>query len=206
MKSWAPSEPSQKKILIHIYLPGRCIAQVNVVPGSPIRELRSVLRSDRITFLFNGILLSDSNSFDFYGIREQDFLLALPIPPEAAYTSGWISLSQDTESFKERLECLLNRGTASEVARIRDQQFTKIERRPRTFRRLTASCQGGLEFPPPETQSSAMVIARSDDAPSVAPLPILWSEPAANVMVAPGQNLGLVKDDQFVSDREAETV
>jgi hypothetical protein len=206
MSSSCRSSVPQTKILIHIYLPGRCIAQVNVVPSLPIREIQSILRSDRVTLIFNGIVLSPSNSFDFYGIRERDFLVAVPTSPDPAFTSRWISLSQDTESFRERLECLLNQGTAMEAARLRDFQFTKIERRPRTFRKFTANCQGALDFPPAENPSHCSVVAGKGQAPSVAPLPIFWSEPRSGIIVAPGQKLDMVKDDQFVSDREAETL
>jgi hypothetical protein len=125
-------------------------------------------------FIYNGQVLGDSMTFRSYRIKEKDTLVVVPGGPSGTEADRWLSLTQDEEGFHEKVQFILREDTAREAARIRDVLMTKMERKPRPFRRL---CTAVMAMPLP-TVAGKKIDLNIDYAqleePSIDPLPIFW--------------------------------
>jgi hypothetical protein len=193
---------STLKISLHVYFPGRCVAQVSVVATAQIQELRRLPHSDSVTFVCNGVHLLDNQTFGFYDLRPKDIIVALPCTPDNRDVPKWIALTHDSDAFGERIACIINQDISREAGRLRDFQLTKMERRPRTFRKLVANA--GRKSPPPGRILETTVIAPQPDSPSRDPLPVGWAPARGQLIV--GSPALLVKDEQMVGIRCGESI
>jgi hypothetical protein len=126
-------------------------------------------------FIFNGLELLEGMTFDFYGIRDGDSIIALPREQQSIVrTTQWIAMTRDIENFNEALKWMLNPKTSAEASRIRDLHLMKAEQRPRMLMRLCATIDEDDE----SSRSSCppTVIAPPPDAPAREPLPVDWAE------------------------------
>jgi hypothetical protein len=155
-----------------VYFPGRFLLRVSVSPTARVSYLRSLIRDSTSSFVYNGVLLNDAMTFSFYRIRELETIVVVPIPTEI---EKWAQLTQDADAFQERIQFILNEETARETARIRDLMLTKLERRPRPFRRLCASLDSWPSRSPSPTDGNPLQIHYPRaDGPSCDPLPAAW--------------------------------
>jgi hypothetical protein len=60
-----------------------------------------------------------------------------------------------------------------------------------------------MQLKPP---SQSLVIGGKVREPSVAPLPTLWNVVGAETLSGADDGMRIVKEDQFVSDRDVETI
>jgi hypothetical protein len=160
-------------VSLHVYCPGRCVAKVNVRPGARIQELHRLIPGDAVTFVSNGVVLVEKQTFSFYGIRERDIIVSVPCQPTDREMAKWIDLTRDCEAFSERIASIIDQGTSREAGRIRDFQITRMERKPRTFRRLTNNCQRPL-LPLRPQKAFRTILPERADGPSIEPLPVFW--------------------------------
>jgi hypothetical protein len=144
--------------------------------GAQISVLRSIWPTTEMRWVFNGTELNETLTFEFYGIREWDPIIAIPIDrgDSVAITNRWISLTRDSDVVLESIRAASDPKTCGEVARLRDLRLSRGEARPkRTVKILedyfcpigtTASCAG--------TETSWEPPAE----PSVKALPVLWGK------------------------------
>jgi hypothetical protein len=125
--------------------------------------------------IFNGELLSDTATFDTYGIRSKDAIVAIPSNSETLEARRWLTITRDSDAFHEKIRFLLNENTAHESARIHDVVMNKIERRPRAFRRLCSTVDSIWSQHPSECSIASNVGYSPASAPSSAPLPFSWN-------------------------------
>jgi hypothetical protein len=111
-------------------------------------------------------------TFAASGFRNGDSIVALPVhtPGSICGRSQWINLTRDSESFNESLRWMLDPATAGESARLRDLQLMRLERRPRSMRRLCSPVLPEADSPP-RTDSST-VLGLPLKSPSVDALPL----------------------------------
>jgi hypothetical protein len=161
------------RLSLVLYWPGRFVVKVSVLATSRICDLRKLAAVGASEFLFNGEALSDSLPFSFYGIKDADVIVVVPVAPRAP--DKWLQLTRDSESFHEQIQFILGEKTARETARIRDILFTKIEQRPRTYQRFCADIQTTLAkiFTAPVAALNTRY--ETPIAPSVDPLPATWA-------------------------------
>ena len=134
----SPHLPSPKHPIL-VYVPGCCVARININLKSKISELRFFVPSQSsITFLFNGQILLENFSFEFYGIKPLDIVVIVQQSQQDDSTK-WISLTKDNDSFTDRISSIINQKTSREAARLRDFQLIRMERKPKTFRKLCSA-------------------------------------------------------------------
>jgi hypothetical protein len=183
-------------ILLYAYFPGRCIVQVHVNPQSQISDLHHYFPSENVTFVANGIRLADSDTFQSCAIRDKDVIIAIPASAPANIPR-WCALSEDSEAFAEQVGFLVNQRTSREVARLRDFQMTRVDRRPRQFRRYVSNFQTAHQ-PFSSRPGPGLSIGESASAPSVAPLPTLWREPGEDSDMPAAAEMQIVKEEHLV--------
>jgi hypothetical protein len=162
---------SSALIPLGVYFPGRFVVRLSVSPSARISYLRSVIRDSTSSFVYNGEILNDAMTFSFYRIRELETIVVVPAASEL---EKWAQMTRDADAFQERIQFILNEDTARETARIRDMMFTKLERRPRPFRRLCTSLDAWPARPPSATTRLTIDYPRAD-GPSCEPLPAAWT-------------------------------
>jgi hypothetical protein len=113
-------------------------------------------------------------TFEFYGVRDGDSIVALPIENEDSVygTNHWLTLTRDSESFNEALRWMLEPATAGEAARLRDLQLMRLERKPRSFMKIFS--RAGMDEREPTRSDSSTVLGLPPKSPSVDALPIEW--------------------------------
>ena len=149
-----------------------------------------MLNMEKIIFIYNQNILKMSCTFSFYGFQGNEIIIALP--ESCATTSKWYTNSIENDSLDEKIRNLINTSTAIESVRIRDLQLSKMERKPKAFRKLLTSLlvhdlseeitDEKVPTVVPETNHLKMKI-------SSAPLPCFWNHKS-------------ILKDSIVSNRE----
>lgn len=214
------------KMRIQIYFPGYsfregqgrtsgCLAQVSVERTGKIEQLQPQIQTfmyiehpKRVSFIWNGIALMDTETFGSYGIQEKDIIVS--IPADTNDSSKWLTLTRDSESFSDRIASVMDQSTAKEASRLRDFQITRMERKPRTYRRLITNYERAMTESPVTSRSTEKFVTKMPQftlaAPSVDPLPIIWDTDGDAYEVTTTA-LSVVKDVLDSStDRENETI
>lgn len=151
--------------------------KVNVDGTGRVSELRRVRQLDGCVVVFKGQILGDARTFDFYNVKENDTLIVVGGGRQDAEVEKWLNITGDgdRDSVQDRFRLLFDEGTAREVARIRDVLLTKVERKPRTFRRLCGVIREVARRPSGEN-SVALIEGPSATNPSIEPLPVMWGD------------------------------
>jgi hypothetical protein len=124
--------------------------------------------------VFKGLELVETNTFDDYGVREGDSIIALSQEESSSFDSVnlWLSLTRDDEAFNECMKWMLNQDTAEEASRLRDVHMMRMEGMPRVFNKLCT------RFLDPENERVRMpptcLSYKSAKSPSEEALPVLW--------------------------------
>jgi hypothetical protein len=128
------------RVDLKICTPHQPVRFISARLSGQVRALQSLWQSSPKRFIFNGIELQEDMTFESYGIRDGDSIVALPMDgPDALYTAAqWLNLTRDADSFNESLQWFLNPTTSAEGARLRDLQLMRLEMRPTSFIRLCA--------------------------------------------------------------------
>lgn len=112
----------------------------------------------------------------------------------------WIRLTQDTETFNEKMRMIVNQDNARETARLKDILLAKIERKPRYFRKLCLAVKENHNifgvpssrlnyFEQNRNQNSSLVIDyTSNNEPSTEPLPIFFPKTGADELCSLEKN------------------
>ena len=162
-----------KKFPLLIYFPGRCVIKVSVLPASTIADLKRLTPYESATFLYNGQLLLENLSFEFYGIKPRDVLVIIQ-SNQPSDSSRWLSLTRDTDSFTDRISSIINQKTSREAARLRDFQLVRMERKPRTFRKLCFAKMSRIGETTQCHNTTTSISFETPDMPSTDPLPSFW--------------------------------
>jgi hypothetical protein len=154
--------PQQPVRLISARLSGQIRALQTLWPKAPMR------------FIYNGVELIEAMTFHFYGIRDGDSILALPADGREAFegTQYWLSLTRDADGFNDTLRWMLNPKTTGELARLRDLQLAKAERRFRSFAKVYSTVL--MEEGHPQGGMPLFVDYPQASEPSTLPLPVPW--------------------------------
>jgi hypothetical protein len=151
-------------------------------------------------------LLSDQNTFDFYSIRQKDIIVAIPAESDPGDFRKWSSVTDDSETFAEKMSYLTSQGTSREVARLRDYQMIRAERRPRSFRKLISNYQNSGYGRVTSTLHVPLAIPSAPLLPNSNPLPIFWRRETTRTLVDSTQPFPVMKDEQIVSEQSPDTL
>lgn len=110
----------------------------------------------------------------------------------------WMRLTQDTETFNEKMRLIVNQDNARETARLKDILLSKIERKPRYFRKLCLAIKenqnifdncnslfSSKKSTYYEQKNYSLVTDYAvNDEPSTEPLPIFFNQSDSDDMCA----------------------
>jgi hypothetical protein len=157
-----------------VYCLGRSISFVRVSPTSKIRELAAVWPDTPVAFLYNGVLLLEAMTFEFYGVSDSDLIIVAPAPSGGRANPAVVAEQKQ--------------ATAEEPARLRDLKLTRMERKPKTFRRFVRTYENAIAPGPWQTAHRTVIPEMSATSPSEDPLPVSWrpfADPAGRPRAAP---------------------
>jgi hypothetical protein len=127
--------PCDPRVELKVCTPHQPVRLISARLSGQIRALQSLWPAAPKKFIFNGLELLEGMTFDFYGIRDGDSIVALPIEQSDA-VNQWIILTRDHEGFNESLRWMLDPATAGEAARLRDLHLMRLDRRPRVLMKM----------------------------------------------------------------------
>jgi hypothetical protein len=85
--------------------------------------------------IFHGQMLNENYPIGFYNVQQNDSVIALPRGcPSAAVP--WFGLTNEFDKFVGKMRALMNHGTRNELIRLHDVHSSRLEMRPRSWRRL----------------------------------------------------------------------
>jgi hypothetical protein len=162
---------------IRVCVAKACIKWVNVHSTDLISELRKIVLVESPVFICKGQVLSETNSFAFYGIRDNEAIVILPNDCPDPDLVRWNCLTRDSDRFNERIRSIMDPRTQNEVSRLKDLILFKLERRPRQFQRWCAASCRPIPLSLHEQVSDPISISyiRPDNV-SCEPLPVIWHE------------------------------
>jgi len=195
------------KVLVNIYFPGKRILKANVVETATVSDLKPIIPFKGATLIHNGIVLTDSISFKYYGIKEKDVIVVVNSNKDSNSINKWKSITSDKEVFNEKIAGIIDPQTARETARIRDFQLMRMERKPRIFRKLCASIPTMVESKPFSGASLTVFSYQRPGGPSSDPLPIIRSEkePDTTEMLNPIPSPSLLSQEKQVVEGSVRT-
>ena len=163
-----------KRVDLLVCTPCQPVRMISAKLSGQISSLQSLWPENPKKFIYNGIELHEKMTFDFYGIRNGDSIIALPQDQNQNifYKSQWINLTKDSDSFKESMNWIINPNTASEASRLRDLHMMKMENRPRGFNGLCTILSNNEQTKTKEIELKIKYV--TPQKPSTKPLPILW--------------------------------
>jgi hypothetical protein len=154
--------PQQPVRLISARLTGQIRALHTLWPAAPMR------------FIFNGAELLEGMTFEFYGIRDGDAIIALPVGERDSVcaTNQWLSLTRDNEGFNDSMRWMLDSRTSGEAARLRDIHIMRFEGKSRSFMKLCSPYLTELRTSP--VSRNTVTEFEIPSCPLTDPLPALW--------------------------------
>ena len=157
----------------------------------PLYSIEEKFGMNQMLFILNNRVLSPASSLKFNGIKEGDFIYAIPKSKacqnqknkyvqhntncflnklKERFEKKWSDKFSDPDSIFERLKFMNDPRTASESSRLSDLFKIRVENNPSSYRKVCKKYllndENGLgnKFPP-------TVIPNKLDSPSVEPLP-----------------------------------
>jgi hypothetical protein len=127
-------------------------------------------------------------TFDYYGIREGDSIIALPERDAARPSEAnlWVNLTRDRENLNECMRWMLDPSTSGEAARLRDLHMMKMEHRPRAFSKM---CGAFLQSKGQgRTMIETKLSSERPKLPSTDALPTSWSLDEPEMALTGAQN------------------
>ena len=161
-----------------VYYPNNWVYRANVLRSASIRDLRVLLPDQSVEFILHGTKLTDSSTFAFCGIKNNDILFVIKNSPNSVLDQKWINMTRESDVLNDRFSCILNPKTTSEAIRLRDMQLSRLERKPRAYRKLCAAAlniDGKSSFGTDD--SKPFIIPKTKlEKPMSTPLPVFWSK------------------------------
>lgn len=166
--------PETGRVELIICAPHQPVRLISAKLTGQIKSLQMLWPSSPKKFVFNGSILNSDMTFDFYGIKNGDTIIALSndLQENYAMTSRWITLTRDSENLSDSIKSMIHPRTAREASRLKDLHLMKIERKPKLFIKLCAP------FLEEETESkvdqSTLFLPDQATEPSTSALPVFW--------------------------------
>jgi hypothetical protein len=165
-----PTSEVEDRITISILIPHYRLQMIHVFRSSTIRALRKSLNDSSL--IFNGQLLDDDFTIEFYGVQSNDAIVAIPSKPERKETMRWMKITRDSDVFDETVRSLASRTSRPESFRLHDLRAFRLESRPRAFRKLCRDWQESGSPAKVEKIPTQMPVGSSTIPEE--PLPICW--------------------------------
>ena len=155
-------------VLIFVYFPGQWILKASVLESASTKDLEQFMPEKEISFIYNGIILNSNLPFSFYGVKTHDIIICVRTKE---INAQWLSLT-NRELINQRVSEVVDPRVSYEMAKLRDYQMLRIDRKPKLFRKMCMQLNDEIETTAP---SIPLEIPSRSLKPSVSPLPSFWS-------------------------------
>jgi hypothetical protein len=155
--------------------PGKYMTEITARPCDTCEILARLFPTQRMVFIFKGVVLTPAVPLSSYGIALNDIVIGLVDPGVSlGEVRDWVQLTKRDDAFDDMIRSVMNAATNSEAMRLRDLMLMRAEMRPRQIRRVVKSPTE--ERPPAETSdvSTKSVIGKVPTELSTAQLPTMW--------------------------------
>ena len=167
-------------IIIFLCVPSECIKQVKVYKKMKINQLQTIFPEKKKSFLFNGDLLEEKMTLEFYGIRNHSNIFVIPKTTNKSLISEkWSHLTKNCDEYNENIRYAVIEETKNESARIRDLQLIKLENKSRQYNKLCKNLISNIELDNNDDNISSN-IPNINQTPSISPLPAFWIDSFEN--------------------------
>ena len=160
-------------ITVVLCLPEMPLKQVRVNRDAKISVLnKSLGKTNKFTFIYSGAILSLSQTFAFYNIENEAFIVALAASSnqgEMISEIKWIHITKDP-SFVENMQSSMHPEIALEATRLRDLRFLRVEQNRTKYYQLTKLILKESE----KIHIGDSVIPAAAPEPSCEALPCFW--------------------------------
>ena len=153
---------------IFVYFPGQWILKASVLKSASTKDLAQFMPEKDITFIHNGVILNSTLPFGFYEIKPSDIIICVR---NRDLNTQWLSLT-NRELVHERVSEVMDPQVSYELAKLRDLQMLRIERKPKLYRKMCIQLNEETET---KTPSFTLLIPPKPKKPSDSPLPLIWS-------------------------------
>ena len=167
-----------KNVSIQLCIPGKALRSVSISRDSHVSELLNYMPSKSCQFIYSGNLLLESMPLHFYGIQNEDCVVALLSGPNQPISSQkkliWKNITKHQEEFNEKLRKVTNPTAALEMTRLQDLRFNLQSTQDKNFyhkyNKLTRLQNMEIAQTTPKTPSYYTKPVR----PQNEPLPAFW--------------------------------
>ena len=152
------------------------IKTFNLNSSNKINILNKGNKTLKDIFYFKGIILNINFTFQFYNIKNNDFIISIPnyIKKQMGNDQKFINkLSQIYEIFQEKLIWVTNKNTINEFYRLKDLQLLKFEGKQYIHKKYFSSKL--LKGKKKVNNSIEMIIPEKLSTIPDTPLPIFWA-------------------------------
>lgn len=178
---------------IFIYYPGRLIKKLIIRTEMEINSLRRIAfsyygndikKNSSYLFVFAGQTLDEQKTFSDYGISMNDTIVAIP-KENSEQSLKWIHMTSDNESFKSKVELMMNKKLSNEMLRLRDLHQMRLENKKKAYNSMKRKVIN--QFSQEDNESNdydsfdnlnsydKKNICSMNDMPNCDPLPVAWS-------------------------------
>ena len=134
--------------------------------------------------MYSGMVITKNITFKSLGVKPGESIVLISSKSKSRSCDDeiqkWVQITQDMEAFNEKMQLILNEDNAREAARLWDVVLSKIERKPRSFRRLCLALSENNKLRDAEENEENESNQLSTDYtipdyPSTDPLPVFFS-------------------------------
>jgi hypothetical protein len=161
-------------LTIYVCVPNLCIKQVRVCKTMHVRSLNKLFPNTKKVFLFDCLFMNEEMTIGYYGIKNNDSIIALPkntkVNPKTYQSRPCADL------FDEKIQITFNSNTKSEAIRLRDLQLMKLEVKSRAFNKYVKNVREKeiFEIEPEPVYTETKYF--KPETPASKPLPCFWSK------------------------------
>ena len=170
-------DTKNKAIIIYICSPDHSIKTIKVVPTSKNETLQK-LYQNKMLFVFNGQILSENLTFDFYTIKNNDNLIALHKSEDKKMSYNlfhWLNESKN-DSFKENIQMIARKESKTEVARLFDLSLYRMEGHRKIFMKHMIRNINNVGDNIKSDNINLITDYEIPDEPSFESLPVPWGD------------------------------
>lgn len=167
-------------ISVYLCVPKNYASKVNVNVDHCVGIFQKRFPNEHKKFIYNGQYLMNEFTFGFYGIKNDDVIVAVSDDKNKIDFSNnnWMHASRDSEDIANRIAFSMNAKTRPEASRLRDLKFMSIERKAKVFRKMCNMVNKTMDDIGQRNEIISTIIDYdySNEAPSVEALPVCWDE------------------------------
>ena len=169
-----------KNVSIQLCIPGKALRSVSISRDSRVSDLKNFTPSKSFQFIYSGNLLLESMPLNFYGIQNEDCVVALMNEPGQTISLQkkmlWENITKHQDEFNEKLKKVSNPSAALEMSRLQDLRFHVQSAQDRNFYSKYSRLNSFRTTENPIHLPSSPTYYSKPTKPQTDPLPIFWKK------------------------------